>query len=391
MSLRAWGSAAVLALLAALGGCAAPAMTSWEPSNPWLDREFAYTPALVEMKEADLFALDPELLAELRSAKMQRANADYRIQYLVDTLVDNKQVPFIYAAGHSTGAAETWRRRSGDCLSLTVLAYAMANELKLMVSMQEINGAVAFDRRGSIDYRVGHVNVFVHRHMSNETSISTSLNRGVVIDFEPSFGAARPGKALSRQSILARFYNNLGAEHLAKGDATRAYAYFKAAMQTDPAFTAAATNMAWLYWNKGYARAAEGVLVMAVAANSETDAAVRGLHRLLMSEGRLQEAQHYQALMEARQKQEPYYWIDQGRDQLQARNYSAAIASLERALALTTGFSEVHRYLAVAYLQDGKPEKAQEQLATLEQIDSQDPALAAINRKIMASRKTSRL
>ena len=389
MSLRAWSYASVLALLAALGGCAAPAMTTWEPSNLWLDREFGFAPALVDATESDLFALDPELLAELRSAKMQRASADHRIQYLVDTLVDNKQIPFIYAAGHSTGAAETWRNRSGDCLSLTVLAYAMAQELKLMVSMQEINGTVMFDRRGSIDYRVGHVNVFVHRHMPNETAIVTSLNRGVVIDFEPSYGAARPGKALSRQSILARYYNNLGANYLAKGNTTKAYAYFKAAMQTDPAFTAAATNMAWLYWHKGYAKATEGVLVRAVAANSETDTAARGLYRLLMAQGRTQEAQHYQALMEARQKQEPYYWIDQGLDQLQARDYRRAIESLERAQALTTGFSEVHRYLAVAYLNDGKPDKAQEQLTTLAQIDSHDPALAVINRKIMASRKAS--
>ncbi|OYT93621.1 MAG: hypothetical protein CFE43_02580 [Burkholderiales bacterium PBB3] len=389
MFLRAWGYASVLVAMGVLGGCASPAMTTWEPSNPWLDREFAFAPGLVDASESELFALDPELLAALRSPKMQRASADHRIQYLVDTLVDNKQIPFIYAAGHSTGAAETWRNRSGDCLSLTVLAYAMAQELKLLVSMQEINGTVVFDRRGSIDYRVGHVNVFVHRHMPNETAIATSLNRGVVIDFEPSYGASRSGKSLSRQSILARYYNNLGAEYLANGNSTKAYAYFKAAMQTDPGFTAAATNMAWLYWHKGYAKATEGVLVMAVAANSESDTAVRGLHRLLMAQGRTQEAQHYQALLEAREKQQPYYWIDQGLDQLQARNYRRAIESLERAQALTTGFSEVHRYLAVAYLQDGKPDKAQEQLTTLEQIDSHDPALAAINRKIMASRKTS--
>lgn len=376
-------------LLVGGSGCSTPALTSWEPSNPWLDREFAFTPALIEVNEAELFALDPELLAALRDPKLQRTSADRRIQYLVDTLVHNKQLPFLYATGQSTVAAQTWLNRTGDCLSLTVLAYAMAHELKLMVSMQEIEGTVVFDRRGNIDYGVGHVNVFVNRHMSNETYISPNLNQGVVIDFEPNYRAARPGKALSRQSILARYYNNLGADFLAKGNTTQAYAYFKAAMQNDPAFTAAATNMAWLYWHKGYFKATEGVLVTAVAANSDSDTAVRGLHRLLVAQGRTQEAQHYQLLMEARQKQQPYYWIDQGLDQLQAHNYRRAIESLERAQALTTGFPEVHRYLAIAYLKDGKPDKAQQQLATLAQIDSQDPVLTVINQKIMASRKTS--
>ncbi|OYU43861.1 MAG: hypothetical protein CFE44_16060, partial [Burkholderiales bacterium PBB4] len=263
MALRSMVLVCVLGGLAALGGCASTAMTTWEPSNPWLDREFAYVPGAVDVTESELFALDPDLLAELRSPKMQRASTDHRIQYVVDTLVDNKAQPFLYVAGHSTVAAETWRKRAGDCLSLTVLAYAIGQELKLAVSMQEINGTVVFDRRGSIDFRVGHVNVFVHRHMSNETAIATSLNRGVVIDFEPSYGAARPGKALSRQGILARYYNNLGADYLAKGNVAKAYAHFKAAMQTDAAFTAAATNMAWLYWHKGYAKAAEGVLTLA--------------------------------------------------------------------------------------------------------------------------------
>lgn len=389
MALRGWVCPMALAVVAALGGCASPAMTTWEPSNPWLDTEFAYVPALVDVAEADLFALPPELRAELRSPKLQRDSPDHRIQYLVDTLVRNKQTPFHYAAEHSTVAADTWRNRAGDCLSLTVLAYAMAQELKLSASMQEISGTVVFDRRGSVDYRVGHVNVFVHRFVPSETVIVTNLHQGVVIDFEPRFGASRPGNRLSRQSILARYYNNLGAEYESKGHGTKAYAYWKAAMRTDPAFTAAATNMAGLYWRMGYAKAAESVLTLAVAANSESDSALRGLHSLLVSQGRTQEAQHYQALLETRQKQEPYYWINQGLSQLQARDYRKAIASLERAQALTTGFSELHRYLAVAYLQDGKPDKAQEQLTALEHIDSHDPAVALINRKIMKARKTS--
>ena len=378
-----------MVLLGAIAGCSTPALTSWEPSNPWLDREFGFTPALVQVAQDELFALDPELSAELRSPKMQRSSVENRIQYLVNTLSNNKQQPFLYTSGKSTVAAETWRSRAGDCLSLTVLAYSMANELKLTVTMQEVEGPMVFDRRGNIDYRVGHVNLFVHRHMSNEASIASSMNRGVVIDFEPSYVAARSGKALSREAILARYYNNLGAEFLGKGHNAMAYAYFKAAMQHDPAFTAAATNMAWLYWSKGYAKATEGVLVMAVAANTETDTAVRGLHRLLVSQGRMQEALQYEALLEARQKQEPYYWINRGLEQLKANNNHSAIESLERAQSLTTGFSEVHRYLAVAYLNDGRHEKAREQLTTLAKIDSRDPVLATINQKLMASRKTS--
>jgi Flp pilus assembly protein TadD len=383
----------IVGLVAAglMAGCATPRVAVISPQGPWLDQAFQYSSNLVSVNEDELFALDPDLLIELRSVKMQRAPSEERINFIVKTLVDNKDTPFLYVAGKSTVAAQTWRNRKGDCLSLTVLAFAMAKELKLPVTMQEVDGTVMFDRRGAIDYRVGHVNVYVNRHVSDETTLATSLNRGVVIDFEPTFGASRPGYSLSRQAILARYYNNMGADYLSQGDSVRAYAYFKAAMQQDGEFSAAASNMAWLYWRNGYAQAAEDLLTRIAISASHPETAIRGLHRLLVVQGRQAEAVRYQALLEAKMQSEPYYWIDQGFDQLQAGNYRRAIESLEKAQTLTTGFSEVHRYLAVAYLRDGKTEKAQEQLETLAMIDAEDPALTIINRKILAARKAGSL
>lgn len=383
----------IVGLVAAglLAGCATQPVAVITPQSPWLDQAFQYNPSLVPVNEDELFALDPDLLVELRSVKMQKAPSEERINFIVHTLVENKSTPFLYVAGKSTVAAQTWRNRKGDCLSLTVLAFAMAKELKLPVTMQEVDGTVMFDRRGAIDYRVGHVNVYVNRHVSDETTLATSLNRGVVIDFEPTFGAARPGYSLSRQAILARYYNNMGAEYLSQGDSVRAYAYFKAAMEQDREFSAAASNMAWLYWHSGYAQAAEALLTHIATTAAHPDTAIRGLHRLLVVQGREAEAVKYQALLEARIQNEPYYWIDKGFDQLQAGNYRRAIESLEKAQTLTTGFSEVHRYLAVAYLHEGKADKAQEQLTTLAMIDAEDPALSVITRKIIAARKAGSL
>ncbi len=370
-----------------LMGCATPPVASVAPGTPWLDEEFAYQPGQVVVDMAQLFALPADLLLELHSAKLQRSPSEERISFIINSLVNNKAQPFRYSRGNTTVAAETWRQRSGDCLALTVLAYAMARELKLAASMQEINGTVAFDRRGNVDYRVGHVNVYISRHVSTEVALSTSLNRGVVIDFEPSYGAARPGTALSHPGILARYYNNLGAGYLAESDTRRAYAYFKAAMQTDPSFGAAAANLAGLYWNQGYAAAAEALLVEAAAAPSHADAAVRALHRMMLGQGRLQEVQHYQRRLVQIQEREPYYWIDRGVAQLQGQEYRLAVHSLERAQSLSSGFSEVHRYLATAYLLDGQPDKAQEQHDTLALIDSEDPSLSLIQRKIVLARK----
>lgn len=384
MSLR-WIAGWIAALC--LTGCASGPSTALKLQSPWLDHAFAYEPGLVSVKEAELFALDADLLAELRSSKLQKAPSEDRINYIVKTLIDNKALPFLYVVGHSTVASETWRNRSGDCLSLTVLAYAMAKELNLAVTIQEAAGSDLFDRRGSTDYRVGHVNVYVSRQVVNEAAVVTTMNRGVVIDFEPAYGTGRSGYALTAKGVLARYYNNLGAEYLAKADVVQAYAYFKAAIQADPEFSAAATNLATLYWNQGHLAASEALLTPWVNSDSPPEPSVRALHTLLMNQGRVFEAAHYQRLMDKIREHEPYYWIDQGLDYFQARNYRRAIESLEKAQKLATGFSEVHRYLAMAYLQDGKPDKAQEQLTTLAMIDDEDPAVGVIHRKILAARK----
>ncbi len=387
---KALGFAWTLSAAALLVGCAsAPPSVSFAEQGLWLDEAFAYNKGLVTVDEKTLFALDDDVLQALKDARLQNRSAQRRLQYLMDTVVVNKQRPFVYVAGHSTVASETWRTRAGDCLSLTVLTYAMAQELRLPANLQELNRFMVFDRRGGIDYRVGHVNVFIDRHMGLQDFQSVSLTQGVIIDFEPSYDSARIGNTLSSRSILARYYNNLGAEFLEAKDLPRAYAHFKAAIDVDPEFSAAQSNLAVLYLAAGHSVAAERVLTQAVKHFDDADAALVALNGLLLKQGRIQEAAQYQALLEDRQKKEPYYWIALGLEQLRARNFHRAVAALEKAQSLTTGFSEVHRYLALAYLQAGKPDKAQEQITTLALIDRDDPAVGMLNRKILAARKAA--
>lgn len=106
--------------------------------------------SLVPVDENTLFRLDDEVLLQLRNARVQHDALEDRLKYPVDTLVASKQQPFAYV-GRSTVAAQTWHSRAGDCLSLTVLTYAMARELGLPTSFQEFDFYSVFDRRAGID------------------------------------------------------------------------------------------------------------------------------------------------------------------------------------------------------------------------------------------------
>jgi tetratricopeptide (TPR) repeat protein len=90
----------------------------------------------------------------------------------------------------------------------------------------------------------------------------------------------------------------------------------------------------------------------------------------------------YAEILRARQEKDPYYWLGVGLDHLQRGNYPKAVDALEHAQDLTTGFQEVHRYLAIAYWRAGKPARAKNQLAVLASLVPDDSALPALRRKI---------
>jgi tetratricopeptide (TPR) repeat protein len=368
--------------LIVLAGCAVAPPAPLPAHLLWQDQAFDYDSALVSVSKRDLFQLDPELLSKLHDPSIQNSSAQYRLHHLVSLLFGPETKDFPYSVGHSTIAAETWRRKRGDCLSLTILAYSLADALGMSVQMQEVRVPVVFDRRGNVEFLNRHVNVLIRGVGELYLKDGAMRSGDVIIDFEPQIASRREGSALSDDGILARFYNNIAVEYLAQGDLTLAYAHFKAAILADPGYSPSYGNLAQLYKRRSLLQSAEQLLLHAIALNDDADLALRSLHQLLVSQGRESEALKYTEILRARQERDPYYWLGVGLDHLQRGNYQKAVDALEHAQALTTGFQEVHRYLAVAYWRAGKQPQAKNQLSVLASLMLDDSGLSALRKKI---------
>ena len=369
--------------LIALAGCAAAPRAPVPAPLLWQDQAFAYDAALVSVSKRDLFQLDAALLSKLTDPRIQNSSAQYRLNQLVSLLFEPETRDFSYSSNHSTIAAETWRRKSGDCLSLTVLSYSLAKALDMSVQMQEVRIPVVFDRRGSVEFLNRHVNLLISGRSDGGLYVKDGLMRSgdVIIDFEPQVASRKEGTALSDDGILARFYNNVAADNLARGDLPLAYAHFKAAVLADPGYSPSYSNLAQLYTRKGLLQSAEQLLLYAVALDDDSEIALRSLHQLLVSQGRESEASKYREILQARQEKDPYYWLGVGLHHLQEGNYEKAVNALERAQDLTRGFQEVHRYLAIAYWRAGKRTQAKNQLAVLASLMVGDLEFAALGRE----------
>ncbi len=383
-------SCAVVLVALGLAGCAGPKVASVVPVSMWQDQAFGYQSGLVTETPDSVFALDPAMAVELKASNGSHLSIEQRVDLLVSRLYDPKGIRLSYASGTTTGAAETWRSQSGNCLSLTILAYSAARHLGVSAYMQEVQVPVSFDRRNGVDFINGHVNLLVrHTHDLHVNGRAMAVEN-FVIDFEPQVGSNRFGQRLSEGEIMARYYNNRAAEYLVVQDDARAYAYFRAAIAASPDYSPAFANLAQLYVRKGLTAGAEQLLAHAITVGGQSFAPLQSMHKLLAAQGRTAEAQRYADLLAKQQDENPYYWMGLGLADMRDGKYKAAVRELERAAALTSGFEEVHFQLALAYWRNGQRDLAQKQLAVLRGINQQSPSVSTLSKKFSAlSSKTS--
>jgi tetratricopeptide (TPR) repeat protein len=367
-------------------GCSThPAMTSASYGQFWRDDAFEKTNHHHVESKASLFALDSTLESALIERRRNSLTVNQRLDYLISTLFTQGKIRIAYTAGHSTNAAETWATKRGDCLSLTLMTYAAARTLGLDAYMQEVRVPVAVDRRNGTDFVSGHVNVVVYNASAITINGRGLPNGNTVIDFEPQIGSRQTGNVLSDDQIVARFYNNRGSELFAVKDDPGAYAYFKAAIEADPAFAPAYSNLALLYTRNELYDAAEALLRHAIALADKPDAPLRALQNLLLTQDRKVEAQEVAERLHRFDYEDPYFWVNTGLDHLQKNQYSKAIQAFQRAEELATGFEEIHRYLAIAYWHDGQQKQADKQLAILAGMHTNDRSIAKLSAKLNQS------
>ncbi|HEY8049973.1 MAG TPA: tetratricopeptide repeat protein [Ramlibacter sp.] len=361
-----------------LAGCASAPST--QDPVPWLDSQYQYDPALVTVGPQELFKLDAGLQAKLDEPAVRNVPLGLKLKRIIDTIFDKDRKGFSYRAGHSTVAAQTWRNRSGDCLSLTVLTYSVARTLGMSPVMQEVQTPAVFGREGQFDVVNQHVNV-LFPHIRGDL-MAESMDHEVVIDFEPDFAAPRRGIPLTEAGIVARYYNNVAVENMAAGNLRAAYAYFKAALQSEPSYVSPYGNLAVLYRRSGHDEEAERLLRYAIGLGGNADVAFHELHRLLQDHGRVREAGEIERKLEARQAQDPYHWIGLGLAAIEKNDMRRAVDDLEHANDIAPGFAEVHRYLAIAYARSGDIPKARQELAQLENMGGQFNKIALLRRKL---------
>jgi len=372
----------LIALIFALSGCiSSESRIEQNPHWRLLLHDDFFTPPQTPLVNSDsIFALPSALNQEINNLLARQPSNETKGQFILTTLFGNKSVvadvgiekanltEFRYDNSNTTIAEVTYANARGNCISLSILAYAIANSVGLSPVVQEVEIPMQWQRIVNSDVVNRHVNVRIRKPLHSYQN-AIDYSRDLIIDFYPTnYHRGISTRAVSKDELLAMFYSNLSAEALLKNELELAYANIKTALNYKPSFDAAWLNLAQIYLRKAKTSEAEAAIREGLRHNPNHYLLLFSLLHQLEAKHADSEAQKIRERIAQRQRNDPYYLYNEA---MRAKNLGKpkqARDLLEKAISIAQGFELLHRELASIYQMLHQYKNAQEQTQLADEI-----------------------
>jgi Flp pilus assembly protein TadD len=328
-----------------LGGCAS---APEQVTRSHLDEATIVAgPAEIEAysPHVDLLALDEEMKAFLAEHVSSSATDQHKARQLLLSFFNGDGIEIQYDNIKTHTARETFHTQSGNCLSFTSLFIAMARELDLNVSYQEVEIPAHWYDADQLYIYNRHINVRVEFRRGKDQ----------VVDFDmDSFEVDYPTRLISDQAALAQYHNNMSVYWLLEDDLARALGHSRAALLLEPKTSYMWSNLGVVYSHYGYYDYAEAAMLTALAHNASDPVAVSQLARLYDIQGKSELALKYRERAQRFRRKNPYYLYSEAEKHLAADELELAYRDIKQAIRLKRDDPEFHRLLGLVYLADGE-------------------------------------
>lgn len=321
------------------------------PQSLLMDAHFSGFDQFQVETEQEVFALDEDMI---RFAEKVTAGADEpkaAARQLVRAVFGRASLNLLYDNEANTIARDTYHNRAANCLSMSIMTYALATQAGMQIEFQEVDVPEFWTRRDGYSFLNGHVNLRISPRASPNTIYFSA--QAVEVDFDPQVMSARlPSRTVSKQRVLAMFYNNKAADALVHNQAKRAYAYSRAALIKDPSLAEAWVNLGVLYRQNGLLDAAEQSYQRAIQLEGSRSAQ-ENLAVIYNMTGRQAQAQQIIKALEDQRASNPFYHFLLGEQEYELAHWRAAIGHYRRAIELNRQQHEFYFGLAKAYYEIG--------------------------------------
>jgi Flp pilus assembly protein TadD len=283
--------------------------------------------------------------------------------------LDPMLLNFNYDSSLTLTAADTFDRRTGNCLGFSGMFIAMAREAGLKAWFQEVKVPPEWTSVNETLLVSMHVNAVV-QHARSE----------IVVDVT---GAKRTEwvriRKLSDAEAEAQYYNNHGADALVESDLARAFAYMVKAIRIAPDTSYIWSNLGVVYSRNGQLEDAKQAYYTALEINPAETVALNNLHRIYVEEGDLVRAEKLSKKVERHRRKNPYYLYHLSARAVEEQRYDAAIKLLNRAIKMNDVVYQFHYALARSLFLSGDNKAAQRSLNRAIQLAPPDGKLDTIS------------
>lgn len=344
---------------ASLAGCAEAPTARTGDVTP-LFRDALFKPPAEPVDSRTIFAVDAPMQRFLADEIIPQARHEDPRQALLDALGGKLRID--YDSEMTRTASQTFAAREGNCLSLVIMAAALAKQIGIPATYQQIYDFDTWSRDAGFAILSQHVNLVLGPHMPS-IRVFEGAPTPMIVDFLPPREVATAvSRQVSEQTVVAMYYNNRAAEVMVGGDVDRAYWYARAALVADPGFANAANTLSLIYLERNRPAPAERALRYALEREPDNVSAMSNLTGILAAEGRSEEAEIWAKKLARIQRHPPFYFYDRGLAAMQAAQYEEAARLFEKALSQSPYDVPSHFELAIAAAHLGDLPRARKEL-----------------------------
>ncbi|MBA6390917.1 tetratricopeptide repeat protein [Colwellia sp. BRX10-3] len=327
-------------------------------ASEFLDEKFMGYQAIFIETENEIFALSAEMKKMAKKIGSER-DTRKKTKKLLQYFFSPENINLAYKSGANVIATKAFQNKEANCLSLTIMAYAIAQEAELNVAFQSVDVPEYWVRNGRANMLTGHINLAVLEEKFPDKKVIWQRT-AIEIDFDPYVNKKSfPKHKINKNTVLAMFYNNKGATAMIHGDYISGYAYLKQATQVDPVFSSAWGNLAILYRLKGLEQKAIDTYRYAIYLNRNNLTAMANLSMLLNKKGEHEEAKLLDSYIMRKRANNPYYYALLGDEKYYNGDYKQAINHYKKAIKLNSSIHEFYFGLAKIYYMLDDVDKAE--------------------------------
>ncbi|QLE85271.1 hypothetical protein FLM48_09320 [Shewanella sp. Scap07] len=307
-----------------------------------------------------LASLSPEQHAEIAQYKLQPEIRILSKRKQAAKFIERKMVNFNYE-GKNLSASEAYEQQHGNCMSLALLAYAIANAFDVEITFQRMHTIpMLVDASDDLLVISDHVRSFLaDKPTSEDVEPSKDIS---VIDYFPD-RLDRSGAMITEDEFIAMLYRNLAADALIENDPSLALSLLNQAIGYAPNFSPVLDMIAIAHRRLGDVDSAKAFYQYALEYSSNSKIhTLNNFYVLLQSLGDKTGADRITEQLRRLDDESPYGWIFVARDAIAAGDFPSAKLYLKRFLTVTDYYYPAYVELAKVEFELGNINASKEAL-----------------------------